>query len=127
MGQVMEFSSANRPTSWQQLIRASLAGVSFRTAVRRAAGLFFRFKYRAAKGRALWCGTQRVWMGSETFLYWSILDGQIDIPWVVADAPDAPVGSADLRKAVRVELLSYWQDQTARLPAQAKPYWLPLP
>ena len=127
MNSSLGFSSAGGPTQCQQSIRRRLNQVSFRRAVRRAADVFFRFQYRASKGPALWCGTHRVWMGSETFLHWAILDGQIDIPWVVASTLEAPCGAEDLRKAVHAELLAYWQDRSASLPCKAKPQWLPLP
>jgi len=95
--------------------------------VRSAVNVFFHFDRRATHGTALWSETERVWMGSQTFLYWAIRDAEIDIPWAVATASDAPEDVDLLREAVRVELLSYWKNQIASLPRRVFPRWLPLP
>jgi hypothetical protein len=98
-----------------------------RGAVRFAAGAFFRFKYRAAKATALWSSAEHVWLGRETFLYWAMWDTDIDIPWVVALALDAPPDADSLRAAVRAELAEYWEKQMTSLPRTGKPRWMPLP
>jgi hypothetical protein len=114
-------------TLLQQRLRARLSQATLANAVRRALRVFFRFKYRALRGKALWCETQRVWMGRETFLYWSLRDSQIDIPWVVAIALDAPEDPADLLDAVQGELSAYWSSRTRNLPQTKDPAWMPLP
>ena len=96
-------------------------------AVCHAADLLFCFKYRDSRSMALWCDTEHVWMGSETFLHWALCDADIDIPWVVATAPDAPPDADDLREAVRAELRAYWAERTASLPHTKLPRWMPLP
>jgi len=101
--------------------------MSLREAVRGAVDAFFGFEYRAARTSALWCETKRVWLGRETFLYWALCDGEMNIPWVVATASDAPESEDDLRSAVRVALAAYWTDCLAALPRKTKPAWLPLP
>ncbi len=74
----------------QWSIRYHSGSVSLGDAVCHAADVLFGFKYRDARSRALWCETEHVWLGSETFLHWALLDPDIDIPWVVATASDAP-------------------------------------
>ena len=66
-------------------------------------------------------------MGSKTFLNWALYDAYIDIPWMVAEAADAPDTAEELRAAVRDELIAYWADQLASLPCKATPHWPPLP
>ncbi len=120
-------SGARRSTLRQRSIRRRSAGLSLKLAVRAAVDALFRFKYRAAKANALWSESERVWLGAETFFYWSLWDADIDIPWVVATAAGAPADANDLREAVRTELTSYWTERTARLPPKERPRWLPLP
>ena len=116
-----------RQTCRQRLRRCRSRRLPLRSAVRRAVDVFFRFQYRNDRFKALWCGTEHVWMGRETFLHWALSDLDIDIPWVVATAPDAPPKAGDLLQVVRVELTAYWADQTASLPEIGQPRWLPLP
>jgi len=101
--------------------------VSLEDAVCHAVDQLFCFKYRDSRSAALWCDAEHVWLGSETFLYWALWDADIDIPWVVATAPDAPQDVDDLRKAVRAELSAYWAERTASLPRTILPRWMPLP
>jgi hypothetical protein len=96
-------------------------------AVRFAVDVFFRFEFRASRAEALWSETEHVWMGSQTFLYWAFWDGQIDIPWVVANAVDAPEDADDLREAVRAALITCWLHSIRSLPCRERPRWLPLP
>jgi hypothetical protein len=110
----------------QQSGRRRSNGLSLASAVRRAVDVFFRFQYRDPRAKALWCATERVWLGGETFLYWAFWDGEIDIPWVVATARDAPQDAADLHKVVRAELKAYWAERTASLP-RSQPIYQPLP
>ncbi len=114
-------------TSRQRSLRCRSSRVSLESAVGRAVDLFFGFKYRDPRAMALWCETQRVWLGSETFLHWALRDADIDIPWVVATALDAPEDTGDLRDAVRVELFAYWANRMASLPRTGLPHWMPLP
>jgi hypothetical protein len=114
-------------TPLQRTLRARLSRMPFADAVRRAAWVLFRFRYRAVRGCSLWCDVERVWMGSETFLYWAFCDRQIDIPWVVAAALDAPRDADDLQRAVRAELTAYWARKLHSLPCTAKPNWMSLP
>jgi hypothetical protein len=100
--------------------------LSLARAVRRAADILFRFTYRDPRAKALWSETERVWLGSQTFFYWAFRDGEIDIPWVVAAASDAPADNADLHKRIRSELEAYWNEQTTSLPRK-RPHSLPLP
>lgn len=118
---------AMRPGPRQRVLRRRSRRLSLKQAVRHAVDMLFRFEYRAPRAEALWCESKRVWLGSETFLYWALWDSEIDIPWAVAMALDAPQGADDLREAVRAELTAYWADRTASLPRKAKPHWLPLP
>ena len=118
---------AHGRTSRQRSVRCRSSSVSLENAVCHAVDLFFGFKYRDPRSAALWCDTQRVWLGSETFLYWALWDADIDIPWVVATALDAPEDAGELREAVRAELSAYWEDRTASLPRTGQPRWLPLP
>jgi hypothetical protein len=128
---LMNACLALRPADWpsgrQRLIRRRMRRRSLPKAVYYAADAFFRFKYRAPKARALWSNADRVWLGRETFLHWALWDTSIDIPWVVAQAADAPLDPTELRAAVVAELAAYWERQVASLPCEAKPCWLPLP
>lgn len=119
--------TAGHPSGRQRSIRWQARRLSLRGAVRFAADAFFRFKYRAAKPTALWCNAEHVWLGRETFLYWALWDTDIDIPWVVAQAADAPRDADELRAAVREELAAYWEQQVTSLPRTGKPRWMPLP
>ncbi len=118
---------ASRPSGRQRSIRWRARRLSLRGAVRVAADVFFRFKYRAAKATALWSNAEHVWLGRETFFHWAMWDTDIDIPWVVALAVDAPPDADALRAAVRAELGAYWDMQLTSLPRTGKPHWLPLP
>ncbi len=118
---------ADRPSGRQRSVRCRARRLSLRRAVRFAADAFFRFEYRAAKGAALWSNAEHVWLGRETFLYWALWDTGIDIPWVVAQAADAPEDADEFRAAVLAELAAYWEKQVTSLPRTGKPYWLPLP
>lgn len=116
-----------RSTHRQRLRRQRSRGLSLRAAVRRAVDLFFHFTRRDALRKAMWSESERVWLGRTTFLDWALCDPEIDLPWVVGTAADAPAGSDDLRQAVRDELTAYWTVQASRLPCGSKPRWLPLP
>lgn len=118
---------AGRPSHRQRSVRWRARRLSLRGAVRLAAGAFFRFQCRAAKVTALWSDVENVWLGRETFLYWALCDTEIDVPWLVAEAIDAPQDGDDLRAAVRAELDAYWREQMTSLPRTGQPRWLPLP
>ncbi len=117
---------ANRSVR-QRSVRRHCAGMPLRQAVRSAVRAYFHFTHRATRSKALWCETERVWLGSQTFLHWALCDADIDVPWSVAAACDAPEESDQLRAAVRDELAAYWTSQAARLPRMEQPGWLPLP
>jgi hypothetical protein len=87
----------------------------------------YRFKGRSVEGKALWSETERVWLGRETFLHWSLSLEEIDIPWAVATAVGAPDDDDQLRVAVQSELTSYFANCLKALPCQERPKWLPLP
>jgi hypothetical protein len=108
-------------------VRRRAKGRSLRDAVRLAVFAFFRFTHRREVGEALWCETERVWMGNKTFIQWAIFEADIDIPRVVATATDAPETPEGLRAAVRAELTACWRDKLASLPHRETPCWLPLP
>jgi hypothetical protein len=116
-----------RPSGRQLSVRCRARRLSLRGAVHLAADALFAFKYRAAKTTALWSSAEQVWLGRETFLYWALWDTGIDIPWVVAQATDAPEQTDELLAAVRAELAAYWDKRLTCLPRTGKPYWLPLP
>jgi hypothetical protein len=111
----------------QMSVRLRANGRSLHDAVRLAVLEFFRFTYRRKVGEALWCETERVWMGNETFLHWAIFEADIDIPSLVATATDAPETPEGLLAAVRAELAAYWTDKLASLPRRETPRWMPLP
>jgi hypothetical protein len=92
-----------------------------------AAHAFFRFTHRAKRAEALWSRREGVWLGSQTFLHWATCDANIDIPWMVAEATDAPATADELHEAVRAELIAYWAEQLAALPRKSTPPWSPLP
>lgn len=119
--------AAGCPTGRQRSVRHRSRHLSLESAVRLAVDVFFGFKYRLGRGKALWCETEHVWLGSETFIYWALRDVDINIPWVVAKAAGAPQNAEELREAVRAELLVYWAAQIASLPRVEQPRWLPLP
>ena len=99
---------------------------SLKRAVRFAVDVRFRFSGKAVQSKALWSEKERVWLGSKTFLDWSMSIENIDIPWVVAAAA-VPADAEELREAVLAELNSYWANRLAELPSKALPNWLPLP
>jgi len=115
------------PTGRQRSIRRHSRGLSLRSAVRLSVDALFEFNWRAAQAKALWSETERVWLGSDTFLNWAISDADIDIPWIVATAVGAPKDALRLREAVREELVAYWADRLITLPSKSRPHWLPLP
>ena len=117
----------NGPSAGQRYLRRRVGSMPLGSAVRVAAGAFFRFRYRGARTAALLSESRHVWMGRGTFLHWALWDGDIDIPWVVAGAADAPNDEEELRHAVRDELISYWAASVDRLPQKKSPAWLPLP
>ena len=115
------------PTGRQRSIRRHSRGLPLKRAVRFSVDALFEFNWRATQAKALWSETERVWLGSDTFLHWAIWDADIDIPWVVATAAGAPEDAERLREAVREELVAYWADRLAALPRKGRPHWLPLP
>ena len=117
----------NGPTRRQLSVRDRASRLYLHAAVRLAAQAFFRFTHRAQRANALWCHSERVWLGSQTFLNWAMCDAEIDIPWMVADAADAPETADALHEAVRAELIAYWAEQLASLPRKSTPTWPPLP
>ena len=117
----------NGPSARQRTVRRRASGRPLQNAVRLAADAFFHFTHRAKRAKALWSDTERVWLGSQTFLDWSMSEGEIHMLWVVATAADAPSAADELRKAVHAELVAYWADQMASLPRKSNPQWLPLP
>ena len=117
----------NGPTARQRSVRHRASSLYLHAAVRLAAYTFFRFTHRAKRADALWCHSQGVWMGNKTFLDWAMRDAEIDIPWVVAEAADAPDRADELNEAVRAELVAYWAEQLAALPRKSTPLWPPLP
>jgi len=119
--------AANAPTARQHSVRSRASRGSLECAVRFAVDVFFGFRYRSTGANALWCETERVWLGSQTFIHWALWDAEIGIPWTVATAADAPENPDELREAVRVELTAYWAKLLASLPREERPFWLPLP
>ena len=82
-------TSPRRPrvsTCRQRSIRRRASRYSLKRAVRFAVDVCFRFSGRAVQVKALWSETERVWLGSKTFLDWSMFIENIDIPWAVATA-----------------------------------------
>jgi hypothetical protein len=118
---------ADGPSGRQISVRRRLRHLAVRRAVCCAANAFFCFKSRSVKAKALWSGTERVWLGRETFLHWALWDTGINIPWVVAEAMGAPAAPDELRAVVGAELAAYWERQLTALPRRGKPDWLPLP
>ena len=117
----------NGPTPRQLSVRRRAGRLYLHAAVRLAAQAFFRFTHRAEPAEALWSHRERVWLGSRTFLQWAMCDDDIDIPWMVAVATDAPESADELQEAVRAELIAYWAEQLAALPCKSMPAWWPLP
>jgi hypothetical protein len=95
--------------------------------VQLAAATLFRFRYRGTNAAVLWSEAEHVWLGRETFLSWALRDPTIDIPWIVAEAADAPDDKNELLAAVRTRLEAYWKKRVASLPRTSNPRWLPLP
>lgn len=120
-------SPPSHHTRGQRRLRQRIAQLPLRRGVRLAARTFFGFTHRANFGNALWSDREGVWLGRATFLHWSLCDTAIDIPWLVADAADAPERSDELEEAVRRELMRYWAARLASLPRKDTPAWLPLP
>lgn len=114
-------------TGRQRSIRRRSCSLSLKDAIQMAADRCFRFRCRALEGKALWSETERVWLGSETFLHWAMWLKDIDIPWAVATAVGAPRDIDQLRGVVLAELTAYWAEQLAFLPRREQPRWLPLP
>ncbi len=114
-------------TGRQRAIRRHACKLPLKNAVRFAVNVCFRFRCRTTQGKALWSETERVWLGSDTFLYWALSLEDFDIPWAVATAAGAPQDVEQLRGEVRRELVSYWADRIAALPRREWPRWLPLP
>jgi hypothetical protein len=114
-------------TRRQRSLRQRSRKLSLKNAVRNAVDVYFRFESRAVQGKALWSDAERVWLGRETFLHWSLCLEDINIPWVVATAGEAPSDAEKLHLAVRAELMSYWADCLGALPRRTLPHWLPLP
>ena len=116
-----------RANGRQRRMRSHSRQLPLRNAVRSAVDVFFRFKYRSKESDALWCDTERLWMGSETFLHWSLWDASINLPWVVGHAAGVPTDADEFLSAVVAELNCYWDEQTTFLPRTGRPDWLPLP
>ena len=111
----------------QQAVRRQVSGRSLRRAIRLAAFAFFRFTHASSSGEALWSESQRVWLGNKTFMHWSLLDPEIDIPRTVATAAGVPATPELLCRVVRRELNRYWTDKLASLPRRDAAGWVPLP
>jgi hypothetical protein len=120
-------SHSHVSTSRQRALRRHSRKVSLQSAVRFAVDVCFRFRCRAIQGKALWSDVERVWLGSDTFLYWALWLEDIDIPWTVATAAGAPEDAEELRDVVHAELACYWGERLAALPRDKCPPWLPLP
>jgi hypothetical protein len=120
-------SSAHASTGRLRRIRRQSCRLPLKSAIRRAVESCYRFKGRSMLGKALWSETERVWIGRDTFLHWSLCLADIDIPWAVATAVGAPHDTDQLRDAVQTELASYFADRLGDLPYQDRPNWLPLP
>ena len=118
--------STHASTRRQRRLRHQSRQLPLICAIHCAVDSCYRFKGRSIHGKALWSATERVWIGMDTFLHWSLCLEDIDIPWAVATA----MGARDveqLRDAVHSELISYWADRLGALPRQECPAWLPLP
>lgn len=120
-------SPSNGPTPRQRNVRHRASRLSLRRGVRLATDAFFDFTHRSDQAKALWSRSDRVWMGSQTFLNWAMCDASIDIPWLVAEVGDAPETLDELHRAVRAELAAYWAEQLESLPSKSTPRWPPLP
>jgi hypothetical protein len=120
-------SAAHSSTGRQRRIRRESSRLPLKNAIHLAADVCYRFKGRSPQGKALWSETERVWLGRDTFLHWSLRLEDIDIPWAVATAVGAPHDTDQLCDAVQTELTSYFADRLQALPCQEQPNWLPLP
>ena len=103
------------------------AGIPLKQAVRFAADVCFRFSGRAVQVKALWSETERVWLGSKTFLDWAMCDREHRYPLGRGHGSRVPADVEQLRDEVLAELNSYWTDSLAALPSKERPNWLPLP
>jgi hypothetical protein len=113
--------------SRQRSIRRHCRGLTLKDATRYAVDICFSFSCRATESKSLWSETERVWLGRETFLHWSICLADINIPAAVNSAISAPEDNDQLCNAVRAELIDYWVEKIAALPRRTRPRWLPLP
>ena len=113
------------PTVRQRSLRRRASRLPLTGAVRLAADVFFSFG--SSRGSALWSQAEHVWLGRETFLYWALEDGEMNVPWVVTHAADAPQDEESLYRTVRGELIAYWTERLSALPRFDKPAWLALP
>lgn len=111
----------------QRTLRRRASGIELQTAVSQTVEAVFAFTHRASNAKALWSDEWVVWLGRSTYLHWALNDVEINIPWIVAKATDAPRNSADLRKAVQAELTSYFAERLSALPRKSTGNWLPLP
>ena len=84
-----KIASTRSSTGRQRWLRRQSRGLSLKSAIRFAVDLCYGFKGRSTQGKALWSEKERVWMGRETFLHWSLSLDDIDIPWVVVTAAAA--------------------------------------
>jgi hypothetical protein len=119
--------STRASTGRQQRLRQQSCRLPLGRAIRLAVNSYYRFKGRSIHGKSLWSASERVWIGLDTFLHWSLNLEDIDIPWAVATAVGAPQDVEELRDAVHLELVSYWANRLKALPRQEFPAWLPLP
>lgn len=120
-------SSSGGLSPRQRSVRVRASQLSFRNAVRLAVDVLFQFTHCANRGKALWSSASQVWLGRETFVYWSLGDPRIDIPRMVAESTDAPTNRQELREAIRVELTDWWADQLRSLPSRSTVHCIPLP
>lgn len=120
-------SPPTNPTPRQRSLRHRASRLPLRSAVRLAVHAFFHFTHRAERANALWSRSERVWLGNQTFLNWAMRDAGIAVPWLVAEAADAPDSAEELHEAIRNELLACWAEQLASLPHKSTPQWLALP
>ena len=111
----------------QRSLRRQASGIELQTAVTQTAEAIFGFTHRASNAKALWSDQWVVWLGRSTYLHWALNDMEINIPWIVAKATDAPRNSAELRKVVQAELASYFAERLSALPRKSTGNWLPLP
>ena len=117
----------NGPAPRQLSVRHRASRLYLHAAVRLAAQAFCRFTHLAKGAEALWSHGEGVWLGSPTFLHGAMCDAGIDIPWMMAEATDAPETADELREAVRAELIAYWAEPLAALPRKSTAPWPPFP